>query len=55
VHNWSLSENGKAAFNQYAGIYFEKYMELVESLARLSNSMMSVLINQVKEYETKHF
>jgi hypothetical protein len=37
------------------GTYFEKYMELVEPLEKLSKKMISVLIDKVKEYEVKHF
>ena len=37
------------------GTYFEKYMELVAPLAKLSKKMISVLIDKTKEYEVKHF
>ncbi|AGH42734.1 hypothetical protein [Paraglaciecola psychrophila] len=51
----SLAKIGNRLPISMRGTYFEKYMELVEPLAMLSKSMISVLKNKTKEYEVKHF
>jgi 6-phosphogluconate dehydrogenase len=51
----NLSKVGNRFPISMRGTYFEKYMELVEPLSSLSKKMISVLIDNIKEYEAKHF